>query len=115
VHVDKIQEDTRVSGLSKQQIDFFQAEGYHVLHELLRQDDLQPAIDDINRAIDEKSAEMVEAGILSQSYSDLDFEHRLAAISRETDQVALSLWNGVLHGPGFFALIANPKLLDVAE
>ena len=29
--------------------------------------------------------------------------------------MALSLWNGVLHGPGFFALITNPKLLDVAE
>lgn len=104
-----------VSGLSKAQIAFFHREGYLVLYDLFDVEDLQPAIDDINRAIDEKSAELVEAGVLSQPYSDRDFEHRLAEISRETDQVVLGLWNGVMHGPGFFALITNPKLLDVAE
>lgn len=104
-----------MSGLSESQIAFFQREGYLIVRELLTDDDVQPAIDDINRAIDQKAFELMEAGVLSQSYSDYDFEHRLAVISRETDQVALSLWNGVLHGPGFFALITNPKLLDVAE
>ena len=102
-------------GLTADQIEFFQQEGFLVLERLLSDDDLQPAIDDINRAIESKVAELLAAGDLSQDYAEYDFEHRLAEISRETDQVALSLWNGVLHGPGFFALITNPKLLDVAE
>lgn len=50
-----------MSGLSKPQIDFFRTEGYLVLHELFGEEDLQPAIDDINRAIDEKSAELVRS------------------------------------------------------
>jgi len=104
-----------VRGLGPSQIDTFHREGYLVLDELLSDDDLQPAIDDLNRAIEVKAAELVVAGELSRAYDECDFEHRLAEISRETDRVALSLWNGVLHGPGFFRLITNPKLLDVAE
>ena len=101
-------------GLIESQIDAFLEEGYLVLENLFTKADIQPAIDDINRAIDESVAELTATGELSRTYAEYDFEHRLAEISRETDQVALSLWNGVLHGPGFFALITNPKLLDVA-
>jgi phytanoyl-CoA hydroxylase len=102
-------------GLTRSQTAFFQEEGYLVLEDIFSEADLQPAIDDINRAIDAKVAELLRAGVLSRGYEELGFEHRLAEISRETDQVALSLWNGVLHGPGFFQLISNPKLLAVAE
>lgn len=102
-------------GLTESQIEFFHREGYLVREDLFSNEDLQPAIDDIQRAIDQKAAELLRAGQLSRGYEEFDFEHRLAEISRETDEVAKSLWNGVLHGPGFFQLIANPKLLDVAE
>ncbi len=103
------------SGLNSQQVEFFHREGYLVLDDLFLDEDLQPAIDDINQAIDAKVAELLRLGELSRSYAEYDFEHRLAEISRETDKVALSLWSGILHGPGFFRLIVNPKLLDVAE
>ncbi len=102
-------------GLTAAQVEFFAREGYLVLPDLFGNEDLQPAIDDIKRAIDAKVVELLAAGVLSQSYADFDFEHRLAWLSRETDQVALGLRNGVLHGPGFFELITNQKLLDVAE
>ena len=101
--------------LTVSQIECFDREGYLVLPDLFDNEDLQPAIDDINLAIDAKVAELLAAGTLLRSYAEFDFEHRLAQISHQTDQVARSLWNGVLHGPGFFALITNPKLLDVAE
>ena len=108
-----VQETSR--GLTASRIECFDREGYLVLPDLFDNEDLQPAIDDINRAMDAKVAELLAAGALSRTYAEFDFEHRLAQISRETDQVARALWNGVLHGPGFFALITNPKLLDVAE
>ena len=104
-----------VLGLTATQFEFFRRDGYLVLNDLFGNEDLQPAIDDINRAIDTKVVELSAAGVLSRSYAEFDFEHRLAQISRETDQVAMGLWNGVLHGPGLFELITNPKLLDVAE
>jgi len=106
---------SKQGGLNAEQVAFFGREGYLVLDRLFDDADLQPAIDDVSRAIDAKAAELVASGVLSADYSESDFAHRLAQISRETDQVALSLWNGVLHGPGFFALITNANLLDVAE
>ena len=102
-------------GLSAQQMQVFDEEGYLVITELFSDEDLQGPIDDINGTIDASVADLIGRGELSQDYRHLDFEHRLAAISQETDKVALGMWNGVLHGPGFFALITNPKLLDVAE
>lgn len=107
--------DWKPGGLTDSQIAFFGREGYLSLGGLFTDDDLQPAIDDIERAIDQQVNRLVASGELERDYAGYDFTHRLAAISRKTDQVALSLWNGVLHGPGFFALITNPKLLDVAQ
>jgi hypothetical protein len=53
--------------------------------------------------------------VLSRTYAECDFEHRLDLISRETDQIALAIWNGTLAGPAVFDLIRHPKLLDIAE
>ena len=39
----------------------------------------------------------------------------MAKISNETPKLAVSIWNGILHGPAIFELITNTKLLDVAE
>jgi phytanoyl-CoA hydroxylase len=106
---------SQVRGLNSRQIDFFHREGYLVVEDMFTAEDLQPAIDDIQRAIDEKVDELLRERRLSQSFAEYDFEHRLAEISRETPDVARSMWNGTLHGPGFFRLIIHPKLLDVAE
>jgi len=58
---------------------------------------------------------MKEAGKLSDTFTHLGFERQLAAISKETDEVARSIWNSQLHLPSFFALLMNPKILDVAD
>jgi hypothetical protein len=56
-----------------------------------------------------------EHGELSQLYEDEGFETRLAKISGETDQLALSIWNHALHGPEIFHLITNDRVVDLAE
>ncbi len=103
------------SRLNAEQSEFFDREGYLVVEHLFDDADLQPVIDEVTSAIDERARQLVESGELSRTYEELPFETRLAQISRETDQVALSIWNGTLSGPAFFHLITNPKLLDVAE
>ena len=50
-------------GLTAAQVEFFHREGYLILTDLFAAEDLQPAIDDINRAIDAKVAELVGRGI----------------------------------------------------
>lgn len=77
--------------------------------------DLQDVIDELNREIDVRSRKLFERGELSNLYASESFETRLAKISTETPKLAVSIWNGILHGPAIFELITNPKLLDVAE
>jgi phytanoyl-CoA hydroxylase len=101
--------------LSQSQLDFFQGEGYLVVERVFDDADLQPVIDEVTAAIDERAEALVESGELSRTYAEFPFETRLAQISRETDKVARSIWDGRLSGPAFFNLITHPKLLDVAE
>jgi ectoine hydroxylase-related dioxygenase (phytanoyl-CoA dioxygenase family) len=101
--------------LSQEQIERFHREGYLVVEDVFTDADLQPVIDEISAEIDVRARELVASGELSQTYEEYGFERRLALISRETDKVALSIWNGNLSGPAFFGLITNPSLLDVAE
>lgn len=103
------------SALTAEQIKTFKDQGFLVVEQLFDDADLQPAIDDVQQYIDRRAAELVAEGELSRDYADCDFEHRLARISEETPRIANEMWNGALHGPGFFALITNPKLLDLAE
>ena len=101
--------------LTDDQLDFFHREGYLVADNVFSDDDLRPVIAEVTEAIDERARDLVASGELSRTYEELPFETRLAAISRETDKVALSIWNGTLSGPAFFGLITTPRLLDVAE
>ena len=101
--------------LTQEQIDTFHREGYLIVDDVFTDAELQPVIDEIKEEIDVRARELVASGELSQTYEELDFEHRLSMISRETDKVAVSIWNGKLSGPAFFGLITNPGLLDVAE
>jgi len=101
--------------LTKKQIATFHREGYLIVERLFDDADLQPPIDDINAYIDRRAAELIAEGRLSRDYAEQDFPHRLARISEECPDIAHEMWNGGLHGPGFFQLITNPKLLDVAE
>lgn len=101
--------------LSQEQLAGFDHDGYVVVEGVFSDADLQPVIDEISAEIDRRVRELVSCGKLSRTYQEWGFEHRLAKISQETDQIALAVWNGNLTGPALFELIRNENLLDVAE
>ena len=101
--------------LTKAQIASFHLEGYLVVENVFDEADLRPVIDEISESVDQNARELVARGELSQTYSEEPFETRLACITAETEAVYWAIYNGKLHGPGVFSLIANRKLLDVAE
>ncbi len=102
-------------GLTEPQLQLFHREGYLILENLLAAADLQGVIDELTVEIDRRAERLVALGELTQTYAEAPFETRLAKISRETDKVALSIWNGHLHGAAIFGLIAHPRLVAVAE
>jgi len=101
--------------LTRDQIERFHREGYLVVRDLLDDADLQPVIDELDAEVNRRAREFVEEGELAETHKEKGFTRQLAAISAETDQLALGIWDGSLHGPAIFNLIRNDKLLDVAE
>ena len=101
--------------LSMEQVDDFCREGYLVVHSVFGDADLQPVIDELTDIVTLRARVLVERGELSRTYADEGFAGQLAAISQETDKLALSIWNGVLSGAGIFRVISHPRLLDIAE
>ena len=101
--------------LSAEQIQFFHEQGYLVVEDLIPVQDLQPVIAEISSEIEVRAQKLFARGKLKRLYSEHGFETRLAQISQETDKVAISIWNGILHGPAIFNLITHPRLLDMAE
>ncbi len=101
--------------ISKEQQDFFKENGYLLIEKVVDHSDLQDVIDELNAEIDKRAKELFAKGEISSLYENEPFETRLAKISMETPKLAVSIWNGILHGPAIFELITNSKLLDVAE
>jgi phytanoyl-CoA hydroxylase len=101
--------------LSDAQKEFFKEEGYLLIEKVVDDSDLQEVIDELNLEIDRRAKELFANGDISHLYENEPFEKRLAKISSESPKLAVSIWNGILHGPAIFELITNSKLLDVAE
>lgn len=101
--------------LTEDQKQSFVEEGYLLLNDVLDNEDLQPVIDEISTEIHTRSKKLFIDGDISELFEDDKFETRLAKISQQSPKLAVSIWNGILHGPAIFHLITNPKLLDVAE
>ena len=101
--------------LTDSQMQQFDREGYLVVDGIFSEEVLDAVAAEVTAMIDQRCAELIAAGELTRDYREYPFETRLTHISRETDKVAMSIWNGVLNGPGVFNLIRFPNLLDIAE
>ena len=94
---------------------FFLDQGYLVLDNILDECHLTPVIEELNYEIDRRARNLLSDGELRHLYEEEGFETRLAKISSETPLLAISIWNGILHGPGIFGLITASPLIDVME
>ena len=101
--------------LTESQVEQFNGEGYLLLEHVLSNDVLQLVIDEINQEIDRKASELVAAGKLSQRYEHDDFGRRFVRINSKAEELATSIWNGVLYGLEIVASSVyriRPKLPD---
>ena len=105
----------QIDGLLPHEIEYFYREGYLVVEDLLSDKDLSPVVAEITSEIDRRAADAGDIGKLSNSFEDLDFEHRLTAITGQTDLVIQGISSGALAGPAFFGSITHPRILNVAE
>lgn len=102
-------------GLSTEQREQFERDGYLVIEDLLDDADLTPLLEEYSAYIDRRAHELHAGGRLSQLYAAEPFARRLARISQETGELYPELDIMHLRGPATFAFLHNAKLLDLAE
>ncbi|UVI28254.1 phytanoyl-CoA dioxygenase family protein [Paenibacillus spongiae] len=103
--------------LTKEQVDFYNEEGYLVLPRLLTDEDMAPAKDAMNQKVSMIADELYRAGLIADRLADRPFPLRLAELFRH-----LTAEDFLKHGrswrdrlPGYFDLMCNPKILDAVE
>lgn len=107
-----------MSILSQAQIDFFYREGYLMVPDVFTPMDLMPLREELSEVVDITAKLLKEENKLSDTYENLPFERRLAAIWRESEEILypiLGKGGGGYSGRELFYLITNQKLLRYIE
>lgn len=104
--------------LTPEQAQHFHDEGYVIVPDVFAPADLEPLRRELHAAIDQKVRALHADGRLTELHADLDFDHRLAAIHRDSavnGEAVMKhlegLRGGGFHAPEMFAVIAHRKLL----
>ena len=93
--------------LSNDQMQHMRVEGYLVVEHLFDDAELQPVIDEISADLDQRSRKAVAAAKLSRTYEEYDFEHRLAHVDAENQEISKSMWDNKVVLPSFFGLMTK--------
>lgn len=108
---------TNGGSLSKEQIDFYNEEGYLVIPQLLSSEALQPAKEAMNEKVSMIADELFQAGLIDDKLEHRPFKYRLAELfAHLTEDDFLKYgrsWRDRL--PGYFHLMSQPKILDAVE
>jgi len=103
-----------LGSLTKEQIDFYNEEGYIVLPNLLTEDELIPIKEAMTTKVSMIAEELLQAGLIADKLEDRPFPLRLAELFADlTAEDFLKYgrsWRDRL--PGYFDLMRNPKVLD---
>jgi phytanoyl-CoA hydroxylase len=113
----KVTIHTPCGSLTAEQLNFYNREGYLVLPGLLNAADLAPARAAMEQKVDAIASELLRAGLISDTLPSEPFETRLARLFENLGEREFLLygrsWRDRL--PGYYHLMANPKILDVVE
>ena len=103
--------------LTREQVAFYNTEGYLALPHLLNEADLAPAVAAMEWKVSFIADDLLANGLISDKLADWPFKTRLAGLfANLTDQHFLKYdrsWRDRL--PGYYHLIMNPKILDAVE
>ena len=105
--------------LTPQQVSFFHEEGYLIVPDVFDPTDLEPLRNALHDEIERKLKTMRAEGKVANIHADLDFDHRLAAIHRDSSDNGVELIRhleglrgGGFHAPEMFDVIAHQKLIS---
>ncbi len=101
--------------LTKDQLHEYFENGFVIVEDLLTPADLQPAIDEISERVDELAERLHEEGLIEDTFADLSFFERLAAMERAYPGASVLIHVHGTFGAGIAAIWGSHKLLDIIE
>jgi ectoine hydroxylase-related dioxygenase (phytanoyl-CoA dioxygenase family) len=103
--------------LTKEQIDFYNEQGYIVLRNLLTEEDMEPARQAMTQRVSMIADELYNAGLIADKMEHRPFKYRLAELfaSLTTDDFLKYGRSWRDRFPGYYRLMSNPKILDAVE
>lgn len=104
-----------MNGLTDNQRQDYEEQGYVLLKKMFEPRELQPLIDDISAEVDQRAQEYYAKGLVKSLYTEHGFETRLAKLWEDCEAIHQHWYGGRHAGPGLFSVLTHPKMLDVAE
>ena len=111
-----------LTSLTQEQISHFNQEGYLIVPDVFDPAELEPLRQALHAAIGRRARELQTEGKLENLHEELEFDHRLAAIYRDSKENGEALMKhleglrgGGFHSPEMFDLIAHPSLLSAVR
>ncbi len=103
--------------LSREQVEFYETEGYLVIPDLLNEQDMAATRQAMEEKVSMIADELYAEGLISDKLADRTFPYRLADLFKGlTDQDFLKFGRGWRDRmPGYFTLMCNPKIMDAVE
>ena len=102
--------------LTQSEVDSYRDQGYLVLREGLKPEDLASVRALIMMLVDKHARKLHRAGKISSLYEDESFERRLAVINEEAELgMRLTDLTHAFNSPELFDLIRHPVILDSVE
>jgi ectoine hydroxylase-related dioxygenase (phytanoyl-CoA dioxygenase family) len=103
--------------LSREQVEYYQTEGYIVIPDLLNEADMAAPRQAMEEKVSMIADELYADGLITDKLAHRPFPNRLAELFKGlTDQDFLKFGRGWRDRmPGYFVLMSNPKILDAVE
>jgi phytanoyl-CoA hydroxylase len=115
--------------LSAAQLTAFEEDGFLAIERLLDEEDLCPLEEEYARLLDEVAEQLFDRGVIPSRFEGLGFGERFSRVLQHHPDlhgffnISLPLINGPVEaesyrvhtGPAAFALLRNPKILDLLE
>ena len=103
-----------MSGLTAEQLDMYDREGYVILKNLLSEEDMEAPRLAMQQKVSMIADELYEAGLIQDKLEHRPFRYRLAEIFKDlSEQEFLKYGRGWRDRiPGYYHLMSNPKIVD---
>jgi len=115
--INELRSTGRGGSLSREQVEFYDTEGYLVLKALLNEEDLAPCCQAMNTRVQMIAEALFRDGLIKDTFENEPFKTRLARLFHGlSDQDFLKYgrsWRD--RFPGYFTFMSNPKILDAVE